>query len=49
VPLVLGGQDDVSNLESLFLVVWVSMSGQIYEQAKNLPPGTRITGMRFDT
>lgn len=46
VPLILGGSDDVSNLELLSLRVWVSFAGQIYEQAKDLPPGTKITGFR---
>jgi hypothetical protein len=30
----------------LSLLVWVSMCGQIYEQVKNLPPGTKITGFQ---
>lgn len=46
-PLILGGSDDVSNLETLFLQVWVSFAGQIYEQVKNLPPGTKITGLKI--
>jgi T6SS immunity protein Tdi1, C-terminal len=47
VPLILGGSDDVSNLEVLSLRVWVSFAGQIYEQAKDLPPGTKITGFKI--
>jgi hypothetical protein len=47
VPLILGGSDEPSNLEVLFLRVWVSFAGQIYEQAKNLPPGTKITGFKI--
>lgn len=45
IPLVLGGSDDVSNLEISPLVVWVSLSGQIHEQVKDLPPGTPISGV----
>ena len=48
IPLVVGGQDEVANFEVLFLNVWVSIAGQIYEQTRNLPPGTRITGFRMD-
>jgi hypothetical protein len=44
IALVLGGTEAIDNLEMLYLVVWVSLSGQIYEQTKYLPPGTKITG-----
>lgn len=46
-PLVIGGATDVSNLELLSLRVWVSMSGQLFEQTKNLPPGYQITGFKL--
>jgi hypothetical protein len=46
VPLVLGGTDDAANLEPLSLRVWVSLAGQIHEQTRKLPPGTKITGFR---
>jgi hypothetical protein len=46
VPMILGGANDAANLEVLSLLVWVSMCGQIYEQVKNLPPGTKITGFQ---
>jgi hypothetical protein len=47
IPLVLGGANELANLETLFLRVWVSLSGQIHEQTKNVPPGTPITGFKL--
>lgn len=48
VPLILGGEREPSNMEVTSLVVWVSLSGQIYEQTKDLPPGTEITGLTLN-
>jgi hypothetical protein len=49
IPLMLGGQDEVANFEVLLLDrLWVSLAGQVNEQTRNLPPGTRVTGIRFD-
>jgi hypothetical protein len=45
IPLSLGGTPDVSNMEVLFLNVWISLSGQIIEQTKGLRAGTRISGV----
>ena len=47
-PLVLGGSDEIAELELSFLVVAVSFCGQIWEQMKHLPPGTKITGVSID-
>ncbi len=44
-PLVLGGSDEISEMELSFLVVTVSFGGQIWEQVKDLPPGTAIKGI----
>lgn len=44
-PLVLGGSDDISEMEITPLVVAVSFGGQIWEQVKDLPPGTSISGV----
>ncbi len=44
-PLVLGGSDEISEMELSSLVVAVSFGGQIWEQVKDLPPGTAITGV----
>ena len=48
VPLILGGAADASNMEVSSLVVWVSLSGQIYEQTKDLPEGAQITGINIE-
>jgi hypothetical protein len=45
IPLPLGGTPDLSNMEVLFLNVWISISGQIFEQTKGMPPGTRVSGV----
>jgi hypothetical protein len=47
-PLILGGSDDIAEMELSFLVVSVSFGGQIREQVKNLPAGTRITGVSLE-
>jgi len=44
-PLVLGGSEEIPDLEITPLVVAVSFGGQIWEQVKNLPAGTRISGV----
>jgi hypothetical protein len=45
VSLQLGGRDDASNWELAPIEVYVSIEGQIYEQIKRLPPGTKISGV----
>jgi hypothetical protein len=46
-PLVLGGTDDLDNLETTSLKVYVSISGQIATQVAGLKPGTKISGVKF--
>lgn len=46
-PLFLGGSDALADLELTPLVVAVSLGGQIWEQVKDLPPGTRIKGVHY--
>ena len=46
-PLILGGSDEIAEMELSPLVVAVSFGGQIWEQVKDLPPGTRIGGGGF--
>ena len=48
VPPVLGGAFDASNVEVIDFVVSLTVSGQIHEQVKDLPPGTRITGISVE-
>jgi hypothetical protein len=42
VPLVLGGRDDVTNLEPTDMDVYWTLSGQVRQQTRDLPPGTPI-------
>jgi hypothetical protein len=44
-PLILGGSDEISEMQLSSLVVAVSFGGQIWEQVKDLPPGTAIKGV----
>lgn len=48
VPPVLGGQFDVDNIEVTDFVVGVNLAGQLHEQVKDLPPGTKISGFTAD-
>jgi hypothetical protein len=41
-PLFLGGEDAVTNLEVCDLEVYVSLCGQLNQQAQSIPEGTRI-------
>lgn len=42
---VLGGQIDTTNVEVMDLVVALSVTGQLHRQVKDLPPGTKISGV----
>jgi hypothetical protein len=46
--LVLGGEDDIDNVETTDVSVHISMHGQIHEQVKNLPPGTPISQIKIE-
>jgi len=46
-PLILGGDLDDDNLKPCDIRVHASMQGQIHEQVKNLPPGTKISNINF--
>ncbi|MCU7728936.1 DUF1851 domain-containing protein [Actinoplanes sp. KI2] len=41
----LGGSIDVSNIGVIDFVVGVNISGQLHDQVRDLPAGTRITGV----
>ena len=41
-PPVLGGQIDPDNIEVIDIAVHFSIAGQIHQQVKDLPPGTKI-------
>jgi hypothetical protein len=47
-PLTLGGTMEVSNIEVASIAIYVSLMGQMHRQLKDLPPGTRITGLRIE-
>jgi len=47
VPLRLGGKMDLSNIEVSSVSVYVSIMGQIHWQLKDVPPGTKITGVQI--
>lgn len=42
-PLVLGGEDDIDNIEVTDVAVHVSILGQIHRQVKEVPNGAPIT------
>jgi hypothetical protein len=42
VPLLLGGEDDLPNLEAVDLLTYLSVSGQVVAQVGGLPDGTAI-------
>jgi hypothetical protein len=42
VPLFLGGKDSLENLEVIDLEVYWSLSGQLRDGARVLPPGSSI-------
>lgn len=44
-PVILGGSDEIAEIELFPLVVAVSFGGQIWEQVKDLPSDTPITGV----
>jgi len=46
-PPVLGGQFVVENLQIKDFVVSLNISGQIHNQVRNLPPGTKISNVKI--
>ena len=48
IPLSLGGQLEVENLERTDLQTHYSILGQLHRQTKHLPPGTKIDSIRVD-
>ncbi len=45
IPLCLGGRDDVSNYEVTDMSVYWELTGQFLEGTKNVPAGTKISGV----
>lgn len=48
VPLFLGGEDTVENLELINLDVYWSITGQLIRATRHLPPGTSISGITLE-
>ena len=48
IPLILGGQLDADNIEPTMHMVHQSIIGQIAEQSKDMPPGTKISKFLVD-
>jgi hypothetical protein len=48
VALVLGGLDDIENIEVTDVQVHVSIMGQIHSQVKDLPPSTKIDKVKIN-
>jgi hypothetical protein len=44
----MGGKDTVDNLELIDMDVYVNLCGQAFERLKDVPIGTRITGVELD-
>jgi hypothetical protein len=48
VPPIFGGELDPENIEVCDIFVNLSINGQIHQQVKDLPPGTKITDIKFE-
>ena len=46
--LVLGGDDDIGNVEATDVSVHVSIHGQVHRQVKDLPDGTPISEIKLE-
>jgi hypothetical protein len=46
-PPVLGGQFVIDNMQPKDFVVSLNISGQIHNQLRNLPPGTKISNIKI--
>jgi hypothetical protein len=47
-PPILGGSFDLGNVTAADFVVKVNLAGQLHDQLRRLPPGTKISGVSFD-
>jgi hypothetical protein len=48
VPPKLGGGFDPDNVEVIDFVLGVNVTGQLHQQLKDLPPGTKVTGFTVE-
>lgn len=49
IPLSLGGQLDADNFERTDLQTHYSVLGQLHQQTRHLPPGTKINSIKFES
>jgi hypothetical protein len=47
IPPVLGGATDLGNVAVMPFVVSLSIAGQLHDQVRKLPPGTKISGFEM--
>jgi Domain of unknown function (DUF1851) len=47
VPPVLGGRIELDNITVLDFVVSLNLAGQLHDQVRNMPPGTKIKGVEI--
>ncbi len=47
VPMILGGKAESENVVIMDLKVWIHLIGQIHEQVKDLPPGTKVNEIKI--
>jgi hypothetical protein len=47
-PPILGGSFDLGSVTATDFVVKVNLAGQLHDQLRRLPPGTKISGVSFD-
>ncbi len=48
IPPVLGGAIDAENVETIDFLVGVHINGQLHQQVRDLPPGTEISGFKYE-
>ena len=46
-PLVLGGADEIDNVEVTDVVVHLSIHGQVHQKVRDLPEGTSVSDVRI--
>lgn len=46
-PLVLGGDDDIKNIEATDAAVHVSIQGQVHQQVADLPDGASVDSIKI--
>jgi len=47
IPPILGGSFESANIKAISVIVHFSIMGQLHEQIRDLPPGTKITGFKI--